>query len=284
MVLRCVFPASGAGSLPAPGLCPLPLGRVAIDRPIRTRPVSPVCSSSARTGPALSPGPCAADRRAEQGLVSLAGVSPPPMRTAAPYPELHRALPVVERRAVISSPAIHATTQVVISPETGSSKTTQIPKDVPGTRSGRDRRIGLTQPAGSPRALGRRTDPAGTRRPARRARRLYIGSGSPTPPGLNGQGRDRRHPLNEMQRAAGICGPTTLIIDGAHEHSFSIDFILGYISNWLLPRRPTSRSSSASATIDPQPSPSMHTAGHWARSSGVRADVSGRDPLLALLR
>ncbi|MFN8096826.1 MAG: ATP-dependent RNA helicase HrpA [Dermatophilaceae bacterium] len=184
------------------------------------------------------------------------------------YPE---ALPVVERRADILA-AIRDHQVVVIAGETGSGKTTQIPKMCLELGRGQDRRIGLTQP----------------RRIAARSVAERISEELDVPLGglVGYQVRftDTSGPqtavkvmtdgilLNEMQRDRDLRAYDTLIIDEAHERSLNIDFILGYLKR-LLPRRPDLKVIITSATIDPQ-----RFAEHFA-SRGRPApivEVSGR--------
>ncbi len=179
--------------------------------------------------------------------------------SAPPAPELWRgipplnypeALPVVERREDILA-AIRDHQVVVIAGETGSGKTTQIPKMCLELGRGQDRRIGLTQP----------------RRIAARSVAERISEELDVPLGglVGYQVRftDTSGPqtavkvmtdgilLNEMQRDRDLRAYDTLIIDEAHERSLNIDFILGYLRR-LLPRRPDLKVIITSATIDPQ--------------------------------
>ncbi|WP_370892402.1 ATP-dependent RNA helicase HrpA [Janibacter sp. GXQ6167] len=181
------------------------------------------------------------------------------------YPE-H--LPVVDRKDDIAA-AIRDHQVVVVAGETGSGKTTQLPKIC--LDLGR-RRIGHTQP----------------RRIAARSVAERIADETNTPLGdLVGyqvrfvdQSGERTAVkvmtdgilLNELQRDRDLRRYDTLIIDEAHERSLNIDFILGYLSQ-LLPRRPDLKVIITSATIDPE-----RFAAHFA-TDGVPApiiEVSGR--------
>ena len=75
--------------------------------------------------------------------------------------------------------------------------------------------------------------------------------------------------LNEMQRDRLLRKYDTIIIDEAHERSLNIDFILGYLKQ-LLPRRPDLKVVITSATIDPQRF-AEHFAGRSRRASRRRS-------------
>ncbi len=79
--------------------------------------------------------------------------------------------------------------------------------------------------------------------------------------------------LNELQRDRQLRAYDTLIVDEAHERSLNIDFILGYLKQ-LLPQRPDLKLVVTSATIDTE-----RFAEHFAGADGVPApvvEVSGR--------
>ncbi|WP_427385192.1 ATP-dependent RNA helicase HrpA [Janibacter sp. G56] len=184
------------------------------------------------------------------------------------YPE---DLPVVARREDIAA-AIRDHQVVVIAGETGSGKTTQIPKICLELGRGREGQIGHTQP----RRIAARSVAE------RIAEELEVELGE-----LVGyQVRFTDHSsdatavkvmtdgilLNEMQRDRDLRRYDTIIIDEAHERSLNIDFILGYLRQ-LLPRRPDLKVIITSATIDPQ-----RFAAHFA-VAGTPApiiEVSGR--------
>jgi ATP-dependent helicase HrpA len=157
-------------------------------------------------------------------------------------------LPVAERRDDIAA-AIAAHQVVIVAGETGSGKTTQIPKICLELGRGQTRLIGHTQP----RRLAARTVAT------RIAQELGVEVG-----GLVGyQVRFGDHVgnatavklmtdgilLNEMQRDRLLRHYDTLIIDEAHERSLNIDFILGYLKR-ILARRPDLKVIITSATID----------------------------------
>ncbi|WP_147063758.1 ATP-dependent RNA helicase HrpA [Terrabacter aerolatus] len=163
------------------------------------------------------------------------------------YPE-H--LPVVERRDDIAA-AIRDHQVVVIAGETGSGKTTQIPKICLELGRGLDGVIGHTQPRRiAARAVAERL-----------SEELAVELG--TAIGYQVRFTDQSSSdtlvkvmtdgilLAEMQRDRDLRRYDTIIIDEAHERSLNIDFILGYLKQ-LLPRRPDLKVIITSATIDPQ--------------------------------
>jgi ATP-dependent helicase HrpA len=162
------------------------------------------------------------------------------------YPEL----PVSERRHDIAA-AIAANQVVVVAGETGSGKTTQLPKICLDIGRGIRGTIGHTQP----RRLAART--VGQR----------IADELDTPLGetvgytvrFTDQVSDRTLIklmtdgilLAEIQRDRRLLRYDTLILDEAHERSLNIDFLLGYLRE-LLPRRPDLKVIVTSATIEPE--------------------------------
>lgn len=79
--------------------------------------------------------------------------------------------------------------------------------------------------------------------------------------------------LNAIHRDRDLRAYDTIIIDEAHERSLNIDFLLGYLKT-LLPRRPDLKVIITSATIDPE-----SFAAHFAAADGTPApiiEVSGR--------
>lgn len=179
------------------------------------------------------------------------------------YPDL----PVSERRQEIAD-AIRAHQVVVIAGETGSGKTTQLPKICLETGRGIRGTIGHTQP----RRLAARTV----------AQRIADELGSPLGEAVGYSVRftDRVSDqtliklmtdgilLAEIQRDRRLLRYDTLILDEAHERSLNIDFLLGYLRE-LLPRRPDLKVIITSATIEPQ-----RFAAHFGGAPIV--EVSGR--------
>jgi len=173
----------------------------------------------------------------------------PPIR----YPE---ALPVCERREEIAE-AIRDHQVVVVCGETGSGKTTQLPKICLELGRGVDGLIGHTQP----RRLAARSVCS------RIAEELAQGAGAPASQSGAVGYKVRFHDsvgagayiklmtdgilLAEVQGDRFLDQYDTLIIDEAHERSLNIDFLLGYLKD-LLPRRPDLKLIITSATIDPE--------------------------------
>lgn len=158
------------------------------------------------------------------------------------------ALPIVDRRLEIAE-AIANHQVVIVAGETGSGKTTQLPKICLELGRGLEARIGHTQP----RRLAARNV----------AQRIADELNSPLGDLVGYQVRFTDSVseqtaiklmtdgilLNELQRDKELRQYDTLIIDEAHERSLNIDFILGYLSQ-LLPRRPDLKVIVTSATID----------------------------------
>ena len=157
-------------------------------------------------------------------------------------------LPVVQKREEIAR-AIHSHQVVIIAGETGSGKTTQLPKICLQLGRGDSARIGHTQP----RRLAARTV----------ARRIAQELGEELGETIGYQVRfsDKVTAasrvklmtdgilLAEIQRDRLLKQYDTLIIDEAHERSLNIDFLLGYLKR-ILPRRPDLKLIITSATID----------------------------------
>ena len=167
-----------------------------------------------------------------------------------PSPSFDLDLPVLAARAEIEA-AIAQHPVVVICGETGSGKTTQLPKICLNLGRGVAGMIGHTQP----RRIAARSVSA------RIADELGVEVG-----GLVGyQVRfDERWGeqtaikvmtdgvlLAETQRDRWLEKYDTIIVDEAHERSLNIDFLLGYLKR-LMPRRPDLRVIVTSATIDPE--------------------------------
>ncbi|GAB2598084.1 ATP-dependent RNA helicase HrpA [Pseudactinotalea suaedae] len=161
------------------------------------------------------------------------------------YPEQ---LPVSARRDDIAA-AIRDHQVVIVAGETGSGKTTQIPKICLELGYGVEGSIGHTQP----RRIAARTVAE------RIADELSVTMGS----AVGYQVRFTDHVsettlvklmtdgilLAEIQRDPLLRRYQVIIVDEAHERSLNIDFILGYLRR-LLPRRPDLKVVITSATID----------------------------------
>ncbi len=176
-------------------------------------------------------------------------------------------LPISERWEEIAA-LIDQNQVVVICGETGSGKSTQLPKICLAIRRGVYGRIGHTQP----RRIAART----------LANRISseLGRELGTSVGYKVRFHDHVGPdshiklmtdgilLAEIQKDPYLNEYDTLIIDEAHERSLNIDFLLGYLKQ-LLPKRPDLKLIITSATIDPE---------HFAKqfSDAPILNVSGR--------
>ncbi|MEU8466686.1 ATP-dependent RNA helicase HrpA [Streptomyces sp. NPDC029006] len=164
------------------------------------------------------------------------------------YPEQ---LPVSQKKDVIAD-AIRDHQVVIVAGETGSGKTTQIPKICLELGRGVRGMIGHTQP----RRIAARTV----------AERVADELKSPLGETVGWKVRftDQVNPeatfvklmtdgilLAEIQTDRELRAYDTIIIDEAHERSLNIDFLLGYLAQ-LLPKRPDLKVVITSATIDPE--------------------------------
>ncbi len=159
-------------------------------------------------------------------------------------------LPVSERREDLMA-AIAANQVTIIAGETGSGKTTQIPKMCLELGLGENGLIGHTQP----RRLAARTVAE------RIAEELGVEIGQEVGFQVRFTGEVSRSTkvklmtdgilLAEIQRDKLLRKYNAIIIDEAHERSLNIDFILGYLKR-ILPQRPDLKVIITSATIDPQ--------------------------------
>jgi ATP-dependent helicase HrpA len=164
------------------------------------------------------------------------------------YPEQ---LPVSQKKDVIAE-AIRDHQVVIVAGETGSGKTTQIPKICLELGRGVRGMIGHTQP----RRIAARTV----------AERVAEELDTPLGESVGWKVRftDQVNPdgtfiklmtdgilLAEIQTDRELRAYDTIIIDEAHERSLNIDFLLGYLAQ-LLPKRPDLKVVITSATIDPE--------------------------------
>ncbi|WP_405760267.1 ATP-dependent RNA helicase HrpA [Streptomyces sp. NBC_01420] len=167
---------------------------------------------------------------------------------AVTYPEQ---LPVSQKKDEILE-AIRDHQVVIVAGETGSGKTTQIPKICMELGRGVRGMIGHTQP----RRIAARTV----------AERIADELDTPLGEAVGWKVRftDQVNPdatfvklmtdgilLAEIQTDRELLAYDTIIIDEAHERSLNIDFLLGYLAR-LLPRRPDLKVVVTSATIDPE--------------------------------
>ncbi len=167
-----------------------------------------------------------------------------------PEPKFDESLPINQHREEIAK-LIQQNQVVIVCGETGSGKTTQIPKICLQTGRGINGQIAHTQP----RRLAARSVAA------RIAAELNSEPGQAV--GYKIRFNDRSNPdtyiklmtdgilLAESRNDHLLRSYDTIIIDEAHERSLNIDFLLGYLKT-LLPRRPDLKLVITSATIDPQ--------------------------------
>ena len=168
----------------------------------------------------------------------------------APRPNYPAELPVVERREAILE-ALGKEQVIIVCGETGSGKTTQLPKICLEAGRGVGGLIGHTQP----RRIAARSVAA------RLASELgtTVGEGVGFKIRFTDQVSEKSYVklmtdgilLAEVQRDPFLDAYDTIIIDEAHERSLNIDFLLGYLKR-LLPRRPDLKLVITSATIDPE--------------------------------
>ena len=189
-------------------------------------------------------------------LQSLSSLLPP---SATPFLiEFPESLPVSGRRDEISA-AIAAHQVVIVCGETGSGKTTQLPKIALSMGRGK-----LNYPAGQRGKLIGHTQPrriAASSVAKRIAEELKTSLGDVVGYKVRFQDRLSRDAsvklmtdgilLAETQTDPQLNAYDTIIIDEAHERSLNIDFLLGYLRQ-LLPRRPDLKVIITSATIDAQ--------------------------------
>ncbi len=189
-------------------------------------------------------------------------------RPAIAYPP---ELPVAQRADEIAA-AIAANPVVIVCGETGSGKTTQLPKICLALGRGERGLIGHTQP----------------RRIAARAVAARIAHELGTPPGeavgYKVRFADHTKPdafiklmtdgilLAETMGDPLLAAYDTIIVDEAHERSLNIDFLLGYLKE-LLPRRRDLKLIVTSATLDAE-----RFARHFANGDAPAPviEVSGR--------
>ncbi|WP_229518953.1 ATP-dependent RNA helicase HrpA [Massilia rhizosphaerae] len=171
-----------------------------------------------------------------------------PVRNPLPPITFPEDLPVSGRRAEIAR-TLMENQVVIVSGETGSGKTTQLPKICLELGRGEKGMIGHTQP--------RRIAASST------AKRIAHELGSPLGEhvGYKVRFNDTLSPgawvklmtdgilLAETQTDPLLKAYDTIIIDEAHERSLNIDFLLGYLKQ-ILPRRPDLKVIITSATID----------------------------------
>ena len=167
-----------------------------------------------------------------------------------PQPTYTEELPIHQRREEIIQ-CLRTNPVVVIAGETGSGKTTQIPKFLLECGFGLKGWIGCTQP--------RRV--AALSVAQRIAEELQVNYGQEVGAKIRFTDETRKDSviklmtdgilLNEMQEDPMLSGYEAIVIDEAHERSLNIDFILGCLRN-LSRRRRDLKIIITSATIDTQ--------------------------------
>jgi len=188
------------------------------------------------------------------------------------FPE---ALPVSGRREEIAR-AIRENQVVIVSGETGSGKTTQLPKIClalgRGLGAGGSGLIGHTQPRRiAASATGRRiAEELGT--PFGEVVGYKVRFTDNLAPGASVKLMTDGILLAETQTDLLLKAYDTIIIDEAHERSLNIDFLLGYLKE-ILPKRPDLKLIVTSATIDAE-----RFARHFGRDDKPAPviEVSGR--------
>ncbi|MHB1375367.1 MAG: ATP-dependent RNA helicase HrpA, partial [Thauera sp.] len=193
-------------------------------------------------------------------------------RAALPVPDFPPELPVSARRDEIAE-AFSAHQVIIVCGETGSGKTTQLPKIAMTLGRGVAGLIGHTQP----RRLAARATASRIAQELKSALGEVVGYKIR----FTDKTSERSHVklmtdgilLAETQTDPLLAAYDTLIIDEAHERSLNIDFLLGYLKT-LLPRRPDLKVVVTSATLDAD-----RFAKHFADAAGKPApviEVSGR--------
>lgn len=180
------------------------------------------------------------------------------------YPEQ---LPVSQKRDDIAQ-AIEQHQVVIVAGETGSGKTTQLPKICAELGRGKYGLIGHTQP--------RRLAARSVANRIAEEMQCELGGVVGYKVRFNDQISEQTQIklmtdgilLAEIQHDRYLNQYDTIIIDEAHERSLNIDFILGYLRQ-LLPRRPDLKVIITSATIDPE-----RFSKHFANAPII--EVSGR--------
>ena len=171
-------------------------------------------------------------------------------QTNVPWVTYPSALPITARKEEIVA-AIRRQQVVIIAGETGSGKTTQLPKMCLEAGLGIEAKIGCTQPRRiAALSISRRV-----------AQELDVTWGGEI--GCKIRFDDQSSPetyvkfmtdgilLAELQGDPLLCEYNAIIIDEAHERSLNIDFLLGYLKG-LLVKRPELKLIVTSATIDTQ--------------------------------
>ncbi|MDB5818396.1 MAG: ATP-dependent helicase, partial [Rhizobacter sp.] len=252
---------------------------------IRAQSTKPMSSIPSHTSPADPTDPAAPTERTTspsqgdaggrgRGVRGPTDRSPVPLGNPIPRILFPESLPVSARRGEIAK-AMAEHQVIIVSGETGSGKTTQLPKialELGRGKANTGKLIGHTQP--------RRIAASSVAK--RIAEELETPLGDVV--GFKVRFQDRLSPgasvklmtdgilLAETQTDPLLKAYDTIIIDEAHERSLNIDFLLGYLRQ-ILPRRPDLKVVVTSATIDAE-----RFANHFAGAKGPAPviAVSGR--------
>jgi ATP-dependent helicase HrpA len=182
-------------------------------------------------------------------------------------------LPVSERREEIAR-AIAAHPVVIVSGETGSGKTTQLPKICMSIGRGAVKQIGHTQPRRIAASSVARRIAQELNTPLGEMVGFKVRFTDQTRPGAAVKLMTDGILLAESQSDPLLRAYDTIIIDEAHERSLNIDFLLGYLKQLLdSGRRPDLKVIITSATIDAE-----RFAQHFGRAGAPAPviNVSGR--------
>lgn len=170
--------------------------------------------------------------------------------TTKPVPSFPANLPINQRQEEICK-AIEENQVIILCGETGSGKTTQLPKLCLKLGRGTYGMIGHTQP----RRIAARSVASRIAEELKTELGQSVGYKIRFADKLSQQSHIKVMTdgilLAEIQNDPFLQNYDTLIIDEAHERSLNIDFILGYLKQ-LLPKRPDLKIIITSATIDPE--------------------------------
>ncbi|MFE7610479.1 ATP-dependent RNA helicase HrpA [Streptomyces celluloflavus] len=193
-------------------------------------------------------------------------------RAAVPEVTYPEQLPVSQKKDEILA-AIRDHQVVIVAGETGSGKTTQIPKICLELGRGVRGLIGHTQP----RRIAARTVAERVAEELRTPLGEAVGWKVRFTDQVGGETLVKLMTdgilLAEIQTDRELRQYDTIIIDEAHERSLNIDFILGYLAQ-LLPKRPDLKVVITSATIDPE-----RFARHFGSFAAVGAGDGGAAPV-----
>jgi ATP-dependent helicase HrpA len=171
-----------------------------------------------------------------------------PTLSSQPHIEFPDTLPVSAcRNEILSALASHQV--VIVCGETGSGKTTQLPKIAFAAGRGQGGRIGMTQP----RRIAAKTVAQRLAEETRTRLGGFIGWQVRFHDAVGSDSRIKVMTdgilLAETQSDPEFRAYDTIILDEAHERSLNIDFLLGYLKT-LLPRRPDLKLMISSATLE----------------------------------